>query len=403
MENNDTFRSVEEIPVVEGNDIIVLGGGIAGISAAVAAARRGQRVLLVEKLCNAGGLATGGFISYYLPICDGLGTLVCRGLAEELLTLASGRSIDEIKSQTGPAGPASVDRNRIESFFYPGYFQAVLDEYLEKNGVEILYDAAVENPVMDESRCSGVIINRREGRALFTARVFIDATGDALIMHRAGADTRDGENMLSGWYYSAAPGGIYSLEQAGADAHEAFREIKENSGSEGGPLSYRGITSSEITKYVKDVKKRILEEERSSSDRNEKTVAVLPSVPQLRCHRRIAGIDEVSDGDMNRYCETSVGCAGDWREPGIVYEVPFGSLISDKIDNIITAGRTVSASGDAYEVLRCIPQCAVTGEAAGTAAALYCSEKTGRLIDLDIRKLQTGLEKAGAVLHYSNP
>ncbi len=388
----------ETVPVIGTYDIIVLGGGIAGISAAVSSARLGCRTLMVEKLCNAGGLAAGGLISYYLPICDGKGKIVSRGIAQELFLLATETAPAKVRGNVGPGVLFGEISDRVMSYFYPAVLQTVLDGYLEDNGVDILFDSAAEAPVMVERKCEGVIICRREGRALYRAGVFVDTTGDASILHKAGAGTVAGDNLLSGWYYTLSAGGFYELRTSGADAHEAFMT------TEGGVATalYRGLTSAEVTAYVKAVKKKIWQEEGAAVKAGEKIISVLPSVPQLRCHRRLKGREELTAEHRNRFCETSVGCVSDWREPGIIYEIPFGILFADGADNILTAGRTVSAAGDAYEVIRCIPQCAATGQAAGTAAALMVSKGVDECCKVNIGMLQTELEKSGVLIHYGN-
>ena len=390
---DELYRHEESLPVINDYDVLVLGAGIAGISAAVSAARSGCRVLLVEKLCNAGGLATSGLISYYLPVCDGRGRIVSSGIAYELLRLAVESAPASIKGYPEVKKNLTAENGRVKSWFYPAVFQTVIDGFLEQNGVEVLYDAAADTPVMDGTRCTGLILNRREGRALYRAHVYVDTTGDASVMYRAGVPTVEGGNMLSGWYQTLSSDGAFTPGMIGADAHEAF-----NGGS--GTDVYRGLTSADVTKYVTDVKNRIWQVEGEAVRAGETIISSVPSVPQLRTHRRIAGIDELAVGGINRHCEDSVGCAADWREPGIVYEVPFGILISEKADNIITAGRTISASGDAYEVLRCIPQCAVTGEAAGAAAALYCTFNSGSFSGLDVSALQKRLDDAGVMIHF---
>jgi hypothetical protein len=84
----------------------------------------------------------------------------------------------------------------------------------------------------------------------------------------------------------------------------------------------------------------------------------------------------------------------DWRKRGPVYEVPFSSLYSSKVKNLITAGRCTSATDSMWDIMRVIPCCAVTGQAAGTAAAL-----TNDFSALDVKKLQEILKKDGVVLH----
>lgn len=82
------ISETQNIPILEQYDVIVLGGGVAGCAAAVAAARAGSSVLLLEKMTVLGGLATAGHVVYYLPLCDGCGNKMAAGLAEELLQLS---------------------------------------------------------------------------------------------------------------------------------------------------------------------------------------------------------------------------------------------------------------------------------------------------------------------------
>ena len=82
------LTETNSIPVRKGYDVVVLGGGIAGVAAAVAAKRSGRSVLIIEKSCMLGGLATLGLVAIYLPLCDGSGRQVSAGIAEELLHLS---------------------------------------------------------------------------------------------------------------------------------------------------------------------------------------------------------------------------------------------------------------------------------------------------------------------------
>lgn len=95
-----TFDAIEPIKR-ENYDVIVVGGGIAGIAAAVSAAREGMKTFLIEKSFNLGGLATGGLISWYEPLCDGKGNQMIFGIAEELIKLSAKNSFDTLPSEWG--------------------------------------------------------------------------------------------------------------------------------------------------------------------------------------------------------------------------------------------------------------------------------------------------------------
>lgn len=85
-------------------DVIVVGGGIAGVAAAVSASREDSGVLLIEKGCNLGGLATGGLISWYEPLCDGEGKQIIYGIAEELIKLSAKYGFDNLPEKWGGDG-----------------------------------------------------------------------------------------------------------------------------------------------------------------------------------------------------------------------------------------------------------------------------------------------------------
>ena len=130
-------------------DVVVAGAGIAGVAAALAAARSGVSVTLIERTFGLGGLATLGNVVKYLPLCDGRGTQVMGGIAEELLRL----SAQDIKNTDTVAGfipvPTCWDKNgnaeerqskRMFSSFNPSSFQIYMEELLRNNGIDIMYD-----------------------------------------------------------------------------------------------------------------------------------------------------------------------------------------------------------------------------------------------------------------------
>ena len=95
----------------------------------------------------------------------------------------------------------------------------------------------------------------------------------------------------------------------------------------------------------------------------------------------------------------SVGCVGDWISAGIVWEIPYRSLYSKHCANLFAAGRCIGSTQDAWQAVRVIPGAAVSGQAAGTAAAM-CVVSNVEAWQLDVEKLQTKLMNDGVILHH---
>ena len=121
------------------------------------------------------------------------------------------------------------------------------------------------------------------------------------------------------------------------------------------------------------------------------------SIPQVRMSRKIVGEYTLSQTEDKVYFDDSIGMVSNWKKRGPIYEVPFRTLYSKQVKNLITAGRCTCVTQTLWDVMRVIPCCAVTGQAAGTAAAM-----TDDFSTLSVEKLQKQLVKDGVVLHVSD-
>ena len=122
----------------QGYDVVIVGGGIAGVSAAVSSSRNGAKTLLIEKQINLGGLATSGLISWYEPLCDGNGNQVIFGIAEELIRLSVKYGFENLPKKWGGEGENEIHYDRFATRYSPTVFSLALDEFVRKNGVSIL-------------------------------------------------------------------------------------------------------------------------------------------------------------------------------------------------------------------------------------------------------------------------
>ena len=130
-------------PVYGEYDVLVAGGGVAGISAALAAARQGARVILIEREYVLGGLATLGLVTFYLPLCDGMGNQVILGIGEELLRLSIRHGAEDKYPAPWLEGGTFEERKavRFEVQFNPHLFALEAEQLLLREGVTILYGA----------------------------------------------------------------------------------------------------------------------------------------------------------------------------------------------------------------------------------------------------------------------
>ncbi len=379
-------------------DVAVCGGGFAGISAALAAARQGSKVLLLEKQFMLGGLATAGLVTIYLPLCDGYGKQVSFGIAEELfrLSIKHGAEDKYPENWLDNIGTRTEKDKRFEVQYNPQLFAILVEKLLLDEGVDILYGAYAVSVDVNDGKINHIITENKSGRAAYKVKSVVDATGDADIAHFAGVPTEEFKqgNVLAAWYYSVGQQAGYKLNIIGfadiPDEEKNGREYKplvarRFSGLDGEELSEQTCISHQST-YADFLKKR------------EKDETLLPvtiaTTPQIRMTRRIAGEYEMAHTELHTYFEDSIGMVSNWKTRGPVYEVPFRTLYSSKVKNLICAGRCTSVNETLWDVMRVIPCCAVTGEAAGTAAAM-----TDDFSTLDVKVLQEKLVANGVVLH----
>ncbi len=357
-------------------DVIVVGGGIAGVAAAVSAARNGLKTMLMEKQCNLGGLATVGLISWYEPLCDGKGEQMVFGIAEELIKLSFKHGFDSLAPQWGGTERSFMRRDRYATRYSPTIFALLLDEYVKENGVELLFDTYATYPVMEGNICKGVITENIDGRGFYAARVVIDATGDASIMDRAGVPCVMGKNYMTYVAHAFDKEGIEEFQQTGnmwkfRDWWNSGSDMNGNGQPENMPPCEVNSAKT-VTDFMLMGKLRMLEKIKQK-DRYSYDLMMIPTMPQFRTIRRIVGDTDFTAENGKTY-EDSIGWTGDFRPKGIGnhYQIPRSALYNSNFPNLLAAGRIISApEGDGWEVARVIPTCALTGEAAGNTAKMW--------------------------------
>lgn len=188
MQTNSTPSTIssiqwsETISAVGKYDVIVAGGGISGVAAALSAARLGKSTLLLEKNTALGGLATIGLINFWVPLCNGRGKQIIKGMAEELLRLSIRYGFDSLSDEWKNGEPDHPTTNRYVTRYSIGMFALALVDLLHSSGVKILYDSVVSQPVMEDGHCKGLIVDGKSGRQFYEAGMVVDATGDADVL-----------------------------------------------------------------------------------------------------------------------------------------------------------------------------------------------------------------------------
>ncbi len=393
----NTIKETLETPVRYACDVCVCGGGVAGIAAALAARRAGADVLLLERGFILGGLATAGLVTIYLPLCDGEGTQVSFGLAEELLKLSIEHGIEDRNPVHWFDDYSQEERKNAERYevqFNAQLFAVSAEQQLLKEGVKILYGVTAVAVQKENDKITTLVIEGKSGReAISVGKSVVDCTGDADICVLSGEKTRlHGEgNVLAAWYYGFAEG-KYALTMCGLAPNPPKPEdgtvLPQN-------RRYAGVDTEEITEFMVDshasMLNHILNRRKETPDLLPVTMATTPQFRMTRCIEGVSCVDITAD---HKRVEDSVGLFSNWRKRGPVYELPYTTLYGKNIKNLITAGRCTCASDAMWDLTRVIPVCAVSGEAAGLAAAM-----TDDFAALPVAALQDRLVKNGVKLH----
>lgn len=380
-------------------DVIVVGGGVAGVSAAVASARNGAKTLLLEKTVVLGGLGTQGLISWYEPLCNGEGKQLIGGIPEELIKLCVKYGFENMPTKWGGKGVKPLDEPRYVARYSPYVFALGLIEYLEENNVDFIFDTLATYPKMEGNICTGIEVETVAGREFYPAKTVVDATGTAVVCERAGIPTEIGENYLSYVVHEMNIDDAKKLAET-SDFCDARRWRGAGGSMTGvghpeGMKTLHGVTAEDVTFYMTTGGKMVLERIKKQ-DKNSFDILSVPTMPQYRKIRRIIGDSEFLGNEDNLVPENSVGSFGDFRNAGRHFHLPYTTLFSSKVPNVFAAGRIISAKDEGWEITRVIPVAAMSGEAAGTAAAL-CVKCGVNAPELDINLLQSTLKSAGVL------
>ena len=182
-------------------DVIVVGGGPAGMTAAIAAAREGAQVAVVEQGNCLGGMATRGLVGPFMTCYDRKGeNMIIRGLFEEIVNrmVERGYAIHpaEVRAGTGFTSWIVLGHDHVTPFEHEG-LKLVMDDMMEEAGVKVFFHTDFIEPMMEENRIVGVLVSSKKGYEILRAKVVIDATGDGDVAVRAGVPYETGNEELN--------------------------------------------------------------------------------------------------------------------------------------------------------------------------------------------------------------
>ena len=398
-----------------------MGGGSAGLAAAVAAARNGADVVLLERFSYVGGLATGGLIILLLTMDDGAGRQAVGGLCQEIVERMERRNavhyppreqwnnpdpkLVEHYARWGLVWGAGPHRVRYSVAFEPHEFIFAADQMLGEAGVHLLYQTWACEPVLEDGRIKAVVVQNKAGRQAIAADVVIDATGDGDIFAAAGepyerervhpwlwflmSGVKDIEKSFEtgqGFYFQT-PGTGRALVPWGGEAH-VNRKID-------------ATDPREVSEALVECRQMVMEEaarlKRSAPGFEDAHISMVADQLGITESRRLQGTYVMVRDDLDRPFDDVIARTGHWTKYACAYNVPYRSLLPRGVSNLLVAGRCISVDHRVHHATKEIPPCMATGQAAGTAAALAAAARV-TVQELDVTAVQQRLREQGAIL-----
>ena len=399
----DSITISKKLVMKKEYDIIVCGGGVAGVAAAVTAANQGNAVLLIEKSNILGGLATLGLVNFFVPMCNGRGKQIIFGLCEKWVRLSAEYGYDTIPDVWKYGEPKEPTNVRYMQRYSPYIFALQLTEEIQKSGADLLYDCIACDPVMEGNICKGVITESKSGTEYYGCKMLIDVTGDCDVLRRGGVPVAAGEN-----FYTYV-GKMISLETCKKaletqDIGNAFGSVSGgniNLFGDGQPSDiprWSGLTVEEVNEYLIKNQLHMLNNIKGD-DRKTRDIAMLPLMPQFRTTACLKGDYTLSVHDAYKHFDDSICAINDFEHRDHLFEVPLRTITRMDYPNMLTAGRSASGTGYGWDLLRVIPPAILTGQAAALAAGQAIREQVPAGA-VNIRELQKSLEKENIMVHF---
>ncbi len=419
----------QTVPVIAECDVLVVGGGAAGMSAAIAARRQGADVILVERYGYLGGLASGGLIVLLLTLDDGDGHQVIAGQCQELVERLRARNACYFpsKDEWGNYDEALVEkyrrwglvwgsgphRVRYSVAYDPEEFKYIANTWIAETGVRLMYHRWASDVVYTidrphgrpAGRISHAVFTSKAGRQAIKASYVIDATGDGDIF-AMGGEAFESEKIHPWLWFRMS--GVRDIDAA-QSAREGFffKTVKpgqvlmpwgaaERIGRRIDATDPDDLTFAEVEcrRMVMDEVDRLRAQVPGFEDAHLTDVALTLGVTESR---RLDGQYTLARDDAGTVFDDTIATTGHWTKYGAVYHIPYRSLLPKRSSNLLVAGRCISVDHRVHHATKEIPPAFATGEAAGIAATLALRASSS-VHDVDVSALQAALRRAGAWL-----
>jgi hypothetical protein len=429
-----------ELPVFAEADVLVVGGGPAGCAAAVAAARTGADVLLVERYGHLGGLSTGGLVIWIDRMTDWEGRQVIEGFAVDILDrMPHGGVTGAPKELWGSKDPAHNAHwgQRLGSFRNIVTWSPLIDpEWLKLEslrmalelGVRIVFHSWGVAAIVEDGQLRGIVFESKEGRQAIFARCVVDATGDGDVFAQADAEYSSDVDEKSmhhsvnvAWLWAGVDMPRYLAFRSGEA--ERYAAIAEQGRQLLGELerpyvSWRDdvalFLGPRLTGYsaidVEDLTAVEIESRRWMAELLRFYRASMPgfadawlmqTAPQtgVRHSRRLRGVHPVvrEEWQAGAYHADEIGVSPSLSPAFAPVSVPYGSLLPIALDGLLAPGRHMASDAGSHTFLREIPQCWLTGQAAGVGAALAAAAGVAPR-HVDVSEVQAELRRQGVYL-----
>ena len=361
-----------KLTLLDETDVLVVGGGPAGVAAAIAARRAGAKVTLVERYNHFGGLWTGGLVLIVIGHMVKGPKQVCMGIGEEMM-----RRLEKIDGGIMKRGEGSNPTVDAEALKY------VMLDMIQEAGVKVFLHCWGVDAVMDGNTVRGAVFESKSGRQAILAKQVVDATGDGDVFAAAGAEFEHRSYNIG---LVSRIGNLDKVDPAVLDKKPKPRGV-------GSPTPLPGVnwvnmlgpeTDGLDVAVLSDLEmkhRRFIWEtyEKLRKTPGYEKVSLLETGPQLgvRITRTLAGVKTLSVDDVkkgNRYPADVVAVGGFTKPERDEWHIPYGTLVPKKVDNLLASGRCISAALKTSDNIRLIPVCFATGHAAGVAAAVAAQD-----------------------------